>query len=463
MSLPAVHAVLLHNILVIADFVRDGCNILLQLVLLVIQLLDLLLVLLDLVHVIFLLVRGLGLLLNALVIILPVLGLFIIEGLDHGVDTLDDLVEVAPGLQRGDHRGQRGAAGGLGLFGENGQCLSAHWGEGVGVHLHERSHGVGEQLAGILRVQDLDCLVDAVELLVPQPATLCPLVSLVGAGLVGILKELLVRGQLLHGVLPSFDAHAQGPGGVRVLSLLLGQHSPVLAQFLVLVVHELLEELLLAGLIHHVVLHVHSKGVIHVLEDPLHRGRLRGVLGQLGGVLHQRLHGLRILLAQAGRRHHPHHRGKHSHQIPLPRARPGKQPDSLLQRAHSLLHLPLLRLERGVLLLAKLLRLLLGRQDLLDVALQLADLIVEGLQLPLGFQDLVGQALDVGLAQVNAVHLALSCFLAPAGILVVDLLLLLAIGCHLGLHLPEQVHDLGHRVCGSRHPENKSQAAHGGA
>mmetsp|Transcript_34057 Transcript_34057/g.74427 ORF Transcript_34057/g.74427 Transcript_34057/m.74427 type:complete len:474 (-) Transcript_34057:346-1767(-) len=359
---------LLHHSHVLVSLGLHVGDLILQLGLPVIELLDLVLQAGDAVVQVLVLVLLLGLLLNALVIVLPVLGLLIIQSLDHGVDALNDLIKVAPSLQSGNHGGQGGAAGGLGLLGQYGESLGAHRSEGVGVDLHERSHRISEQLAGVFRIQDLNGLINAIHLLIPQPGALCPLVGLVGAGLVRVLEELLVGGELLRGVLPGLDAHAQDAGGVGMLSLLLSEHPSVLAQLLVLVIHELLKELLLAGLVHHVVLHVHSEGVVHVLQDPLDCGRLRGVLGELGRVLEQGFHGLRVLVAQAGSRHHAHDGGEYRHQVTLAGARAGEQADSLLQGAHRLLHLTLLSLEGGVLLLAELGGLFLGRLSLLDVA-----------------------------------------------------------------------------------------------
>mmetsp|Transcript_68451 Transcript_68451/g.200955 ORF Transcript_68451/g.200955 Transcript_68451/m.200955 type:complete len:739 (+) Transcript_68451:64-2280(+) len=455
----------LHVVLDVRDRLDGHLDLLLVLLDGVGELGDLGLVLLDLPVKVLALGLDLLVLVLALVALLDVLLALVLEHLHHVVDGGDNLVEVA-GLGRLDLRGQAREAQAVGL---RGTLLQR--GEGLA---HRRGHvldasglqeggllagldGLAEHLARLVAGEDLQSLVDARELLLAHLLAGAPLRRLVVAGLLGCVEELHVGLHLGLGVvvlLGGLGEHHLGLG-LGLLGRLQGLLH--LDERLLLRGDEGLEVAVLAGLVVIGLLEVLGHGAVHVRQDARDGRGLRRVLALHLGHVRQELElGLRQL-RERGRRRGLHDgldvRG-HELRLALDQGGAGgrraEDGDRLLEGGDRLLHLGDLGLVGLVLLRAERGGLLLGLLVLLDVrrrGLDLGGLRGHG---ALQAQDVLAELAEVAASRGDGISLAMRGGLAPARVLVVHRLLLVAVGLQTGLQVLQQIHNLLHRGAGVR-------------
>mmetsp|Transcript_51114 Transcript_51114/g.116393 ORF Transcript_51114/g.116393 Transcript_51114/m.116393 type:complete len:223 (+) Transcript_51114:959-1627(+) len=187
-------------------------------------------------------------------------------------------------------QGKPGAVGGLGSLLQRG----VHWLQrramGLG-DLRESCGGRCEQLASIRRIQDVDGLLNPRQLLITIAGALGPLISLVLARGRGVSKEPLGSLQLLQLTLAVLRVHPQSVLSCRLLLLLATPgHHPVLVLG-GLSFHQVLVLMLARSFLCIHGLQIDHESIIHVLQDPLNRSRLRRI-PQLGHLLEQSAAGL---------------------------------------------------------------------------------------------------------------------------------------------------------------------------
>mmetsp|Transcript_24956 Transcript_24956/g.54244 ORF Transcript_24956/g.54244 Transcript_24956/m.54244 type:complete len:393 (+) Transcript_24956:1088-2266(+) len=349
---------------------------------------------------------------------------------------------------------------------------------GDGAELEEGGGGTGEGLLGLLAGEYLDGFADTSQLLGAEAASLAPLLGLHLAGTLRLLEELLVGVELRLGGIQELLALGESlallgfESRLGLVRLLQG------CELLQLSAHQSLEGLLAVSLLGICLLQVAGEGVIHALQDALDLGGLGGIIAervlatahadlssaQTGGggrkicrLLHEASEKLGVLGAKR-----PSASGVgesstdpsddteklgllHGGLQELACACTGQSLDSCLKGADALLGLRLLARVVLELPVPNALRLALGVQILLNVLLQLLDFGSVSCHFPFQLDDGGLQLLTESLTLADVRGLASKGVLAPAGILVVGLLLLLAIRHDASLHFLQQLDDLAHR------------------
>merc|ERR1719247_2195610 len=331
---------------------------------------------------------------------------------------------------------------------------------------------------GLLRREDGESLVDGRELLSTGAGAARPLVGLRLAARLGLLEEGLVRLELRLGLLALLRVLRELLLVVALINLRLREGLLQEGQVLALRLHQAVVVLLRRGLLLRAGLQLRLEVVLHLRKDALDLARLRGVGAE--GRVRTRLHqgrvraaeeGLQradvalvhVLLAQAvvldERGAHAGHdsqelrlRLRIAVRVRLEEVRRGVH-GRLGQHLDRLLEVRQAELE-GRLLLQVLLGFLLAlRLRLLDRLLRLADVLLELLDLrhvapeaALELQDALAQLVDELLRVLNGDRLAGGGLLAPARVLVVELLLSRAVRDDLRLQAFDQLDNPLHGV-----------------
>merc|ERR1719247_2794497 len=413
------------------------------------------------------------------VLVLDVRLLLLAKRRDHLVDVRDHRVEV-PARRHSGRNGREAQGGRLhrhGLQDVEGLLASRLRGLVRDLEEHRPVRRLEDGL-GLLRREDGESLVDGRELLSTGAGAARPLVGLRLAARLGLLEEGLVRLELRLGLLALLRVLRELLLVVALRDLRLRQRLLQERQVLALRLHKARVGLRRRGLLLRARLQLRLEVVLHLRKDALDLARLRGV--GAGGRVRTRLHqgrvraaeeGLQradvalvhVLLAQAvvldERGAHAGHdsqelrlRLRIAVRVRLEEVRRGVH-GRLGQHLDRLLEVRQAELE-GRLLLQVLLGFLLAlRLRLLDRLLRLADVLLELLDLrhvapeaALELQDALAQLVDELLRVLNGGRLAGGGLLAPARVLVVDLLLSRAVRDDLRLQAFDQLDNPLHGV-----------------
>mmetsp|Transcript_25065 Transcript_25065/g.63829 ORF Transcript_25065/g.63829 Transcript_25065/m.63829 type:complete len:684 (-) Transcript_25065:20-2071(-) len=390
----------------------------------------------------------------ALVALLDVIGLLPPQRGDDAVNHHQNLLEVA-NLGRLDLHGEGRQPVAVALPGagpEGGESLGG-WGA---IELDERRgdvaagvaavhagflarlDGRGEELASSTAGQDFERLRDASDLLLAEAAAHLPRVVLGRAGILRHVEEIDVGLLLLLGVVVQGLRVGKVLLGLCLLGLLLGLRLLHGVQLLGLRGDEVLEVCVRGGLRLRRGLQVRGEGLVHVLEDALHGHGLRRVAR--AHVLAQqrelpRLQGLR------GRQGVDDSRDL----VPGGRLQQGRgalpeHGDGLFHGRDGLLQFGAVGREGDILLLPDARRLGLLLAILPHVGLEALDLRRERGDVALEGQNGLAEGPEVGGGVRDGVGLVSRRLLAPAGVLVIDLLLLFLIHQQLLLHVCQEGH-----------------------
>mmetsp|Transcript_81261 Transcript_81261/g.228911 ORF Transcript_81261/g.228911 Transcript_81261/m.228911 type:complete len:389 (+) Transcript_81261:1087-2253(+) len=342
-----------------------------------------------------------------------------------------------------------------------------------GRELDEGRGGGLEDLLGVLVRQDLDGLAHALQLHGAQAAALVPLGGLDLAAFLRHGEELLIGRQLRLGGILQLLALGELLQLRGVVGLLLLQGRLQGLEFLLLRRHEFLEGLLRIRLLGVRLLQVAGEGVVHAFEDALDLRGLRRIVAEgvvaglrgahaggaavreVAGVLQEVADHLDVAAREPARGAGPlqdlsdaRDNAEELHllgglqELAGTRARQGL--GGRLQGTNALLALGPLAAVLLELAVAHALRLPLHLEVLSNLPLELLDLGAVGGNLRLELHNQGLQLLDERSLVADVLRLPGQGFLAPAGVLVVGLLLHLAVGLDAGLHLAQQLRDLRH-------------------
>mmetsp|Transcript_22943 Transcript_22943/g.50421 ORF Transcript_22943/g.50421 Transcript_22943/m.50421 type:complete len:455 (-) Transcript_22943:172-1536(-) len=432
----------------------DGFDVVLLLLLLVRQLIECRVQTVDLSTDISLLAIILGLGLVAALLGGDVLLLLCSHQVHHAIDLEDNLVEVTGHLHVGGQQ-QQGQVVGASSGGVH-QSRGPLHGRGQRLvpplhrlGLHESGRGAFEDTRSLRRGQHLHRLLDTGKLLGAQASSLRPLTRLVSASLLRLFEELLISLKLLRGVLTILLRVSLNLCGFRILRLFLLQGGLHLCQLLFLSRHQVLVSLPLLSFLVVCALQVGNESGVHILQnaldlvggwcvavDTLDRSPRLGKRRRIGQEIPDGGHVPIRDTVLRSQLQSPAQIGGHGNKSGAS-TRAGQRPDSLVQRSNCLLQLILGLQVLLVLLLSESLGLAGRLLVVTDVLGKLRQLSSQGPQLALSLLNLRAQLFDVLLAVCNVLGLGGGGLLAPARILVVDLLLGLAISLNLSLQFRE--------------------------